>query len=204
MLGDHNRSTGTDSDFAIAYRNKQGELCLWLIEHKLTEAEFTTCGGARSKGRKHGNYSCECTADIMSTPALCYYQGKCGYNYWVLTLLNEQAFPRENLLSHTSCPFKGGINQLWRNTVLALAIENSTKGPYAKYKHVHFSVCHHPENKALNDSMADFRSLLGEKDKFSSFTGQPLVDAALEAEAPALQHWSAWYARLYAIERKEK
>jgi len=73
LLGDHNRSTGTDSDFAIAYRNHQGELNLWLIEHKLTEQEFTTCGGAKSKGRQAGKHSCDSIADILKNPALCYY-----------------------------------------------------------------------------------------------------------------------------------
>lgn len=119
MLADHNKSTGTDSDFAIAYRNHSGHLCLWLIEHKLTEAEFTTCGGARSKGRKEGNYSCDSTANILSNPDLCYYHGKCQYNYWPITLANETSFPRDNLLSHVGCPFKAGMNQLWRNTVLS-------------------------------------------------------------------------------------
>ena len=45
LLGDHTKQAGTDSDIAIAYRDKQGNLCLWLIEHKLTEKEFTECGG---------------------------------------------------------------------------------------------------------------------------------------------------------------
>ncbi len=199
MLGDHNRSTGTDSDFAIAYRNRSGELCLWLIEHKLTEAEFTTCGGAKSKGRKYGHYSCDSTVDLMQTPGLCYYQGKCGYNYWALTLLNGNTFPRKNLLKHATCPFKGGMNQLWRNTVLALAIENATKGPYAKYKHVHFSVCHHPGNKALNASMGAYRDILGEDVRFSSFTSRPLVKASMKHDGDGLRNWAKWYSELYLI-----
>jgi hypothetical protein len=199
MLGDHNRSTGTDSDFAIAYRNHAGQLCLWLIEHKLTEAEFTTCGGAKSKGCKLGNYSCDCSADILANPALCYYHGKCHYNYWPITLANEATFPRDNLLSHTGCPFKGGMNQLWRNTVLALAIENATDGPYAKFRKVYFSVCHHPGNKALNESMAAFRVLLGEKGRFSSFTSEPLVSAARKSGNAELVKWADWYSELYMM-----
>jgi len=197
MLGDHNKSTGTDADFAIAYRNHAGQLCLWLIEHKLTEAEFTTCGGAKSKGRKLGNYSCESTAAIIKNPDLCYYHGKCRYNYWPITLNNESTFPRDNLLSHVGCPFKGGMNQLWRNTALALAIENATEGPYAKYAKVYFSVCHHPKNQALNESMTAFQSLLGEKDRFSSFTSEPLIAAARKGGSPAIKEWADWYEGLY-------
>lgn len=50
ILGDHSKQAGTDSDVAIAYYNTNDELCLWLIEHKLTEQEFTTCGAYLSKG----------------------------------------------------------------------------------------------------------------------------------------------------------
>jgi len=197
MLGDHNKSTGTDADFAVAYRNQAGQLCLWLIEHKLTEAEFTTCGGARSKGRKHGHYSCDSTVEILKNPDLCYYHGKCQYKYWPITHANKATFPRDSLLSHACCPFKEGMNQLWRNTALALAIETAKEGPYAKYKKVYFSVCHHPKNTALNESMDAFRSLLGEKDRFSSFTSDLLIDSARKCKNPALKQWANWYSELY-------
>lgn len=126
-----------------------------------------------------------------------YKIGKCHYNYWPITLANDATFPRKNLLSHAGCPFKGGMNQLWRNTVLALAIENATEGPYAKYQKVYFSVCHHPGNTALNDSMTAFRSLLGDKDKFSSFTSEPLIAAALEISDLEIKNWADWYSDLY-------
>lgn len=199
MLNDHNKSTGTDADFAIAYRNLEGQLCLWLIEHKLTEQEFTTCGGARSKGRKKGNYSCDSTADILVNRSLCYYHGKCGYNYWDITLRHEEDFPRENLLANEGCPFKGGMNQLWRNTVLALAVEDAKDGPYADFDKVYFSVCHHPANEALSASMESFSELLGNKDRFFSFTSEPLVDAACESKEPALCEWADWYRKLYFL-----
>lgn len=197
LLRDHNKSTGTDADFAIAYKDHEGRLCLWLIEHKLTEAEFTTCGGARSEGRKKGNYSCDSTSDIIANPNLCYYQGKCNYNYWDITLDNESTFPRGNLLSHAGCPFKGGMNQLWRNTLLALAVENVTDGPYAKYEKVYFSVCHHPRNAALNDSMNAFRELLGNKHIFNSFTPNALIKNVLGKEIMGLNNWAVWYKDLY-------
>jgi hypothetical protein len=197
MLGDHNKSTGTDADFAIAYRNHTGQLCLWLIEHKLTEAEFTTCGGAKSKGRKTGNYSCDSTAGIIQNPSLCHYHGKCHYNYWPITLANESTFPREKLVLHAECPFKGGMNQLWRNTLLALAIETASKGPYAKYHQVYFSVCHHPKNDALNGSMTAYRAFLGDQDRFSSFTSVPLVTAAHKSDNSTIRQWADWYNELY-------
>lgn len=56
-LGDHTPVAGTDSDIAIAYYNNDDKLCLWLIEHKLRENEFTKCGGSKSKGRNKNKTS---------------------------------------------------------------------------------------------------------------------------------------------------
>jgi hypothetical protein len=66
---------GTDADIAIAYRNPVGTLCLWLIEHKLTEAEFHACGGFKSNGRK-ARPDCDCSrsfADIQENKDTCYH-----------------------------------------------------------------------------------------------------------------------------------
>ena len=194
LLGDHNKSTGTDSDFAIAYRDRQGDLNLWLIEHKLTEAEFTTCGGARSKGRVAGKHSCESTEEILQDTQQCYYQSACGYNYWDITLNNEDVFPHEDLIQHTGCPFKGGMNQLWRNMLLALAIEDSSDWPY---KRVFFSVCHHPKNHALQESMDAFSALLGDPTRFASFTSEPLIERAKSTDSQSLRTWADWYSDLY-------
>ncbi len=196
MLGDHNKSTGTDADLAIAYRNHDGQLCLWLIEHKLTENEFTTCGGAKSNGRKLGNYRCDSTVAILANPDLCYYHGKCKYNYWPITLANESIFPRDNLLSHAGCPFKGGMNQLWRNQLLAIAVEKSKQWPYQE---VHFSVVRHPRNRALDATIENFIELTEAHGRFFAFTPEPIIDAAERAGNPALRRWAWWYRDLYAI-----
>jgi hypothetical protein len=78
--------------------------------------------------------------------------------------------------------------------LLALATEDAPGSPYAK---VHFSVVHHPDNKALTPSMTAFSMLLGDQDRFSSFTSDRIVTAA--AELPALRDWAAWYQELYRI-----
>lgn len=197
MLNDHNRSTGTDSDFAIAYRNHDGILCLWLIEHKLTEAEFTTCGGAKSKGRTVGQHACTPTAQIMKCSGLCYYHSACSYNYWPLTLAETEAFPPERLRRFTSCPFKGGMNQLWRNQLLAIAIERAKQWPYQE---VYFSVVRHPQNQALDASIEAFHELTGATGRFFAFTPEPIVRAAKRADESALHAWAQWYGDLYAVE----
>jgi len=123
-LNDHSARAGTDTDMAIAYRDNQDRLKLWFIEHKLTEKEFTMCGGAKSDGRTK-KHRCEPAADVLRNHNLCYYHEaeRCRYTYWTITDRHPEVFPPDRLASQATCPFKGGMNQLWRNMLLALAVE---------------------------------------------------------------------------------
>jgi len=51
LLNDHNKASGTEADIAIVHYDRKGNPSWWLIEHKLTEKEFTTFGGFKSKDR---------------------------------------------------------------------------------------------------------------------------------------------------------
>jgi hypothetical protein len=86
-LRDKTKVSGTDADLAIAYYDTKGELCLWLIEHKLTEAEFTTCGGFKSKGRKPRHDCRKSFADLVRQPSACYYHDVKHFAYWTITAL---------------------------------------------------------------------------------------------------------------------
>ncbi|NTU50415.1 MAG: hypothetical protein HGA87_05990 [Desulfobulbaceae bacterium] len=200
-LGDKTAMSGTDADMAIAYYNHQGELCLWLIEHKLTEKEFTTCGGYRSENRKKenadglSNYNCEKSfPEILRRKELCYYHGKRKYRYWDITQTHKTFFLNHDHFD--SCPFKGGINQLWRNQLLALAIEDDTKQPYQK---VYFSVVRHPENIALLDTLKDYRNLIEGNERFFCFTSKDVLCAAEKHADKSLEAWIRWYKELYKL-----
>lgn len=193
LLRDKSPRAGTDSDIAIAYRNHDHELCLWLIEHKLVENEFTTCGGFRSAGRKD-KVRHDCTrsfTQILAGKESCYYHDKCGYAYWEITDRNRSFFV--NQAKHAVCPFQGGMNQLWRNQLLALALEEQGN----PFKHVHFSVVHHPENKALDASLADYQELIGNNPKFSVFTSAAVLSVAEVVRDSSLDSWAQWYRELY-------
>lgn len=203
MLNDHNQAAGTDSDFAIAYTNHEGRLCLWLIEHKLSEAEFTTCGGARSRGRTEA-HACAPASAVMEDPDLCYYHFPRGYRYWELTLgIAAEYFRLDRIRDSDVCPFIGGLNQLWRNQLLAAAIEKADRSRWP-YEKVYFSVVHHPGNSALLPSIDAFRALLARPDRFSVFTPDVLVREAGQAGVPALEDWAAWYRGLYFPEEGTK
>ena len=144
LQGDHSKQAGTDSDVAIAYYNTDDELCLWLIEHKLTEQGFTACGGYKSKGNdEEGKAQCRSCSmeDILNNPDICYYHRGCKYNYWNIMKDGGAEF-YVKAYEGKGCPFRGGMNQLWRNQLLAMALEKE-----GTYKKVYFSVVHHPEKQ---------------------------------------------------------
>ena len=193
-LADHSNVSGTDADIAIAYINHGGEPCLWLIEHKLTEAEFTACGGFKSPGRKARHDCTKSFSQIIENTSLCYYHDVRKFNYWEITEENQSFFVNHNQFDQ--CPFQGGLNQLWRNQVLGFGIENETGLPY---KHVTFSVVKHPRNNYLDKSLKDYRKLIANNPKFTSFTSLDVVDATVKIGNPELDNWIAWYKDVYAI-----
>jgi hypothetical protein len=193
-LADHDHISGTDADIAIAYYNHQDELCLWLIEHKLTEGEFTTCGGFKSPGRQASHDCSQPFAAILANPQLCYYHDKRHFNYWKITTANQAFFP--NHAGHAQCPFQGGLNQLWRNQLLGLAIEQDQRQPYQQ---VTFSVVKHPRNTFLDPSLAKYQDLIIHNPKFSIFTSAEVIAAAFALHNPELNQWVDWYRDLYAL-----
>jgi hypothetical protein len=192
ILGDHSAIAGTDSDIAIAYYNKENELCLWLIEHKLTEKEFTECGGAKSKGRKHNHDCTKSFSEIIENKDLCYYHSGSKYEYWNITQANQSFFINHN--KFITCPFKGGMNQLWRNQLLGFAVKKQ-----GKYKQVYFSVVHHPDNDALNESIIQYKELINANPMFSDFTSKKVIDAVSKVSNTAMHSWIDWYKELYNL-----
>ncbi|MDF7826486.1 hypothetical protein P4B35_20820 [Pontiellaceae bacterium B12227] len=194
LLGDKTKAAGTDTDIAIAYRDHDGNSCLWLIEHKLTEHEFTTCGASKSRGRKPCHDCDRSYADILENPFTCYYHDVRKFNYWRITDEHRRFFPGAE--KYTSCPFRGGMNQLWRNMLLALAIEQS---PEYSFKKVTFSVVRHPRNDALMPTMDEFEELVGHSSRFSHFTSGDVVRAASSCVDSDLDKWVQWYTDLYGL-----
>ncbi len=193
-LNDKNKMTGTDTDIAIAYHNHQNELCLWMIEHKLTEKEFTLCGGAKSHSKKPGHDCSRSFIEILQNKDYCFYHHVNKYNYWKITEANQEFFANHAL--HQHCPFKEGMNQLWRNQLMALSIEHDEQQPY---KHVTFSVVKHPANTQLEGTLQQYRELINNNPGFTTFTSADVLAAASGLHDPALEQWVAWYQALYNI-----
>jgi len=195
LLGDHTKRSGTDSDIAIAYYSNKRELCLWLIEHKLTEKEFTECHASTSKGRETNHHDCNrAFSEILENKGNCYYHDVRHFRYWDITEKHQKFFI--NHAQHKNCPFRSGANQLWRNQLLAFSLEDDDP---KTYRNVYFSVVRHPGNISLNKTINEYTNLIGNNERFSTFTSTDVIKAAETLNDTELNKWITWYQELYNL-----
>lgn len=191
ILNDHSKRAGTDADVAIAYYNMDDKLCLWLIEHKLSEKEFTECGAHKSEANLYKDTCTQCSlVDISNNPKKCHYH-IIGYKYWNILKMNLNRF--QGSIDFTGCPFKDGLNQLWRNQMLAFALQET-----GAYNAVTFSVCHHAKNTMLDKSINRYKALTCCDSMFSSFTNYDVLNA-VSIQNCELQKWMQWYKDIYCF-----
>ncbi len=121
-IGDQTELWGTDADVAVFYTYEENKKGILLIEFKFIEAEFSVCSSYKKKDIK----------GICNTAA--YYQqmvihkktddrnnplcGYAKYENWQLTKQSE-VVDNEKVKNATACPFRFGLNQLWRTMLLA-------------------------------------------------------------------------------------
>ena len=191
LLNDHSKTAGTDADFALRYIDKDGKRCLWLIEHKLTEREFTQCNVIHNG--KHPDELEHCVSytpeQLMSDPQKCYYTRVRHFDYWEKTK-EFGCFPGMDV-KKAGCPFKDGMCQLWRNVLLAKAAREA----YG-YDKVYFSVLKPQANAALDASIKSFKAIV-EPGLFSVITPAALVEATARFDDDFTRDWVEWYKRVY-------
>ena len=117
-----------------------------------------------------------------------------GFTYWNITAANLAFFA--NFAQPAHCPFRSGLNQLWRNQLLALSIEQDERQPY---QHVSFSVVKHSGNSYLDPSLRAYQDLIDHNPRFSVFTSTDVLAAASACDDVELNHWIAWYRTLYNL-----
>lgn len=126
-IGDQNGNMGTDSDIAIFYtydNNKKGVL---LIEFKFIEHEFSVCTSFKNKEKIKLSCKSETFYIDLIDKKVEKKDYSCGYKKyfnWRLTQKSEVISNNKVKLS-SSCPFRLGLNQLWRNMLLAEQVSNA-------------------------------------------------------------------------------
>ena len=142
-----------------------------------------------SPGYSHSEkaYCTSCSIEeILENHDKCYYHKHCGYFYW--NIMDAQSSFFCGKYEGNGCPFRGGMNQLWRNQMLPLELENR-----GVFEEVYFSVVSHPDNSFLDKTMNEYRALINNSPKFYNFKSNALVDVAVDY----LPDWSNWYKKVY-------
>jgi hypothetical protein len=121
-IGDQSTYGGTDADLAVFYNYEAGKKGVLLMEFKFIEAEFSVCSSYKNKQEVRGYCS---TPDyyrelIVNQQTDSKQQLLCGYTRyknWELTK-GSDLFSESVIEKSSACPFRNGLNQLWRNMLL--------------------------------------------------------------------------------------
>jgi len=134
-IGDQGNKRGTDSDIAVFYTYDNDKKGVLLIEFKFIEHEFSVCSsyaGSKKKKKETTDETQQRKKRNNDRQAICnstnFYvkmvetkNSLCGYNKyfnWDLTS-KSKVIDGEKVKSISACPFRFGLNQLWRNMILA-------------------------------------------------------------------------------------
>jgi hypothetical protein len=134
-IGDQGSNRGTDSDIAVFYTYDNEKKGVLLIEFKFIEPEFSVCSSYAGSKRKTNETLEEtqqrikrnekrqaiCNCDIFYSKMVEAKNSLCGYNkYFNWDLTSEsKVIDGEKIKSMSLCPFRFGLNQLWRNMILS-------------------------------------------------------------------------------------
>lgn len=122
-IGDQSDEGGTNADIAVFYTYEQNKKGILIIEFKFIEDEFSTCFSFyRKKYLKMFCLRPDFFESMIKQPMV-YGKDKtpCGYkryHNWELTR-GSRVFDTEKIAHSYGCPFRRGLNQLWRNMLLA-------------------------------------------------------------------------------------
>jgi hypothetical protein len=136
-IGDQNLKLGigTDADIAVFYTYDNNKKGLLLIEFKFIEPEFSVCSSFAGSKKKENESPEEreqrlnrnnerqevCSSDNFYKKMVDANNSLCGYNKyfnWELTQ-KSKVINGLKVKSLSACPFRFGLNQLWRNMILA-------------------------------------------------------------------------------------
>ena len=124
-IGDQNLKLGfgTDADIAVFYRYDNNKKGILLIEFKFIEAEFSVC----TSFRKKKDIQPICSSNNFNKELVEPRNTLCGYNKYFNWNLTEKSkvIDGNKIKSLSFCPFRYGLNQLWRNMLLAEQVSSA-------------------------------------------------------------------------------
>ena len=167
-----------------------------LLEVKLSEGEFTPCGGRESRGNRR-NDVCQSASLFMHDPNACYLRRpvrqRRDRRYWEIFARSHgrvrNAFPNADL--NGPCPFAYDRQQPMRNLAIARGIEQ--EGTVHK---AWFALCAHDSNPEIATLWSDWSHLLPEPSMAPVLPASAIVSAG---EAEGLTDWAGYMRERYQL-----
>mgnify|MGYP007067737751 CR=1 FL=1 len=177
----------TASDVAIRVTDGAGRRGIVLVEVKLSEGGFTTCGGATSSANPRTDL-CASAAAFFREPGSCYLRrtrhARRDRRYWDIL---EAAFGsvREAVPGYAGdrCPFEGHEQQIMRNHALALGLVQAGEADFSA-----FGLAHHPDNHHVAEPWERYRAMVAPGASLFRLPADAIVDAA----AALGGEWADW------------
>ena len=167
-----------------------------LLEVKLSEGEFTHCGGRDSRGNRRKDV-CQSARLFMQNPNACYLRRpvrqRRDRRYWEIFARSHgsvrKAFPHADL--NGPCPFAYDMQQPMRNLAIARGMEQEGIARKAW-----FALCVHDANPDIASRWAEWTRLLPER---SMAPVLPASEVVRIGEAEGLTDWAAYMRERYRL-----
>ena len=186
----------TASDVVLWGRRRFRRRVAVLLEVKLSEREFTACGGRTSRGNRRKDV-CQSARLFMQDPNACYlrrpvYQRR-DRRYWEIFAGSygsvHKAFPNANL--DGPCPFAYDMQQPMRNLAIARGLEQD-----GTVRRAWFGLCTHDANPNIARQWAAWRRLLPEPSHAPVLSASEVVRIG---EVEGLTRWATYMRQRYQL-----
>ena len=202
-MGERRQKTQVDVVFQVSSGDRVKGLL--LVEVKFTEASPGTCRGAKGTEQKGPNPDpsrCEDLSGLLEDSQRCYLVETEGRRYWEWMRTQSSPFELDAVATGQPCPFRQGLYQVMRNSVLASAAVSNSYCDWA-----HMALCIHPDNSSalvLSEAVYGTTNI---PDAYAKLTGGSvlrLVDPAsvvgvCVSLSPSLQEWGRWMCGRYQL-----
>lgn len=187
----------TAVDVVLWGRDGQGARVAVLLEVKLGEEGFTTCGGKTSRGNRRPDV-CASAATFFANPADCYLRRpvrrRRDRRYWEIFTQSHgsvrAAFPGADEAG--PCPFAGHQQQPMRNLALAHALVQG-----GLVDRAWFGLCPHDQNPDVAREWDVWRRLLPPGDIAPVLLASDVLAAGRDA---GHGQWARWMAERYRLQ----
>ena len=188
----------TAVDVALWSRLRDRRQAVVLFEVKLSEPDFTHCGGRNSPGNRRRDV-CDSTTRFLADPMACYLRRplrkRRDRRYWDIFTARHgsvhAAFPGAD--PNGPCPFSFSMQQPMRNLAIARGLEQEQDCAVEK---AWFALCAHDDNAEVAEHWAHWKSLLPEPSMAPSLPASEIVRAG---ESEGFTEWAAWMRDRYRL-----